>query len=118
MMAAVVNERDRSPPAEKRIDYPALAPAAAALCYPFLLRAFHAVVGAPAVTPSPLAIFGAAVVLAVAFIASGLRVVLIAHGVAPRHADRLWGVGVALSAIVAAAIIAGMCGVRIGALAS
>jgi hypothetical protein len=48
-------------------------------------------------------------------IASGLRVVLIAHGVAPRHADRLWGVGVALSAIVAAAIIAGMCGVRIGA---
>jgi hypothetical protein len=48
-------------------------------------------------------------------IASGLRGVLIAHGVAQRHADRLWGVGVALSAIVAAAIIAGMCGVRIGA---
>jgi hypothetical protein len=47
-------------------------------------------------------------------IASGLRVVLIAHGVARRHADRLWGAGVALSAIVAAAIIAGMCGVRIG----
>jgi len=51
-------------------------------------------------------------------IASGLRVVLIAHGVAPRHADRLWGAGVALSAVVAAAIIAGMCGVRIGVWAS
>jgi hypothetical protein len=46
---------------------------------------------------------------------SGLRVVSIAHGVAPRHADRLWAIGVAMSAIVAAAIIAGMCGVRIGA---
>jgi hypothetical protein len=50
-------------------------------------------------------------------IASGLRVVLIAHGVAQRPADRLWGAAVALSAVVAAAIIAGMCGVRIGALA-
>jgi hypothetical protein len=50
-------------------------------------------------------------------IASGLRVVLIAHGVARRAADRIWEVGVVLSAIVAAAIIAGMCGVRIRALA-
>jgi hypothetical protein len=48
-------------------------------------------------------------------IASGLRVVLISHGVAPRHVDRFWGVAVALSAAVAAAIIAGMCGVRISA---
>jgi hypothetical protein len=47
-------------------------------------------------------------------IASGLRVVLIAHGVPRRTADRIWGSGVALSAIVAAAIVAGMCGVRIG----
>jgi hypothetical protein len=51
-------------------------------------------------------------------IASGLRVVLIAHGLTQRTADRIWGAGVALSAIVAAAIIAGMCGIRIGALAS
>jgi hypothetical protein len=51
-------------------------------------------------------------------LASGLRVVLIAHGLDQRHADRLWGVCVAMSAIVAGAIIAGMCGVRIGALAS
>jgi hypothetical protein len=51
-------------------------------------------------------------------LASGLRVVLIAHGVDRRYADRLWVACVAVSAIVAAAIIAGMCGVRIGALAS
>ena len=51
-------------------------------------------------------------------LASGLRVVLIAHGVDQRNADRLWGLCVAMSAIVAAAIIAGMCGIRIGALAS
>jgi hypothetical protein len=46
-------------------------------------------------------------------IASGLRVVLMSHGVAPRHADRFWAIAVALSAMTAAAIIAGMCGVRI-----
>jgi hypothetical protein len=51
-------------------------------------------------------------------LASGLRVVLIAHGVDRRAANRLWGAGVALSALVSAAIIAGMCGVRIGMLAS
>jgi hypothetical protein len=51
-------------------------------------------------------------------VASGLRVVLITHGVAQRTTDRIWVTGVALSAIVAAAIIAGMCGVRIGAPAS
>jgi len=49
-------------------------------------------------------------------IAAGARVVLIAHGADRRHVDRLWGVAVALSAAVAAAIIAGMCGIRIGAL--
>src|SRR5678815_644959 len=52
----------------RRFDYLALAPAAAALCYPFLLKAFHVLVGAPAATPSPFAIRGAAVVLAVAFV--------------------------------------------------
>jgi hypothetical protein len=51
-------------------------------------------------------------------IASGLRVVLIAHGVDRRNADRLWMICVAMSIVAAAAIIAGMCGVRIGALAS
>jgi hypothetical protein len=51
-------------------------------------------------------------------VTSGLRVVLIAHGVDRRHADHFWGAGVALSAIVAAAVIAGMCGVRIDLSAS
>jgi hypothetical protein len=51
-------------------------------------------------------------------LASGLRVVLIAHGVRQCIADRLWRVCVAMSAIVTAAIIAGMSGVRIAALAS
>jgi hypothetical protein len=47
-------------------------------------------------------------------IASGLRVVLIAHGMDQGRADRVWGACVAISAIVATAIIVGMCGVRIG----
>jgi len=46
-------------------------------------------------------------------LASGLRVVLIAHGVDRRAANRLWGAGVAINAVISAAIIAGMCGVRI-----
>jgi hypothetical protein len=46
-------------------------------------------------------------------IASGARVVLLSHGIAPRQADRLWAIAVSLSALIAAAIIAGMCGVRI-----
>jgi hypothetical protein len=50
-------------------------------------------------------------------IASGLRMVLITHGVDRRNADRLWMACVAMSSFVATAIIAGMCGVRIGALA-
>ncbi|WFU42808.1 hypothetical protein QA640_10305 [Bradyrhizobium sp. CB82] len=51
-------------------------------------------------------------------LASGLRVVLIAHGVDQRTAGRLWGVCIAISAVVASAIIAGMSGIRIGAFAS
>jgi succinate dehydrogenase hydrophobic anchor subunit len=46
--------------------------------------------------------------------ASGLRVVLITHGVPSRSADRAWLAGVVMSAIAAAAIIAGMCGARLG----
>jgi hypothetical protein len=47
-------------------------------------------------------------------IASGARVVMIAHGVADRYANRLWALAVAFSAVIATAIMAGMCGVRIG----
>src|SRR5437899_4838736 len=67
-MEALVTQQRRRPLFETRFDYWALAPAAAALCYPFLLKAFHALVGAPPVTPSPFAILGAVVVLAVAFV--------------------------------------------------
>jgi len=51
-------------------------------------------------------------------LASGARMVLISHGIAPRQAGRLWGIAVSLSALIAAAIIAGMCGVRIELAAS
>jgi hypothetical protein len=44
---------------------------------------------------------------------SGLRVVLITHGVAEQAADRVWLLGAILSALVAIAIIVGMCGVRL-----
>lgn len=54
---------------------------------------------------------GAFFVLAHLF--SGLRVVLIHHGVNLLTANRLWLSGAILSALVAAAIIAGMCGIRV-----
>jgi hypothetical protein len=44
---------------------------------------------------------------------AGLRVVLNAHGVHRRVVTRIWFAGVAVSGAIAAAIIAGMCGVRI-----
>ncbi len=46
-------------------------------------------------------------------LASGLRLVLIAHGVAQPVANRLWAACGAASVIVAIAIIAGLCGVRL-----
>lgn len=67
-MEELTKERNPGPPFATRSDYLALAPAVAAVCYPFLLRAFHAVVGRPAVTPPPIAIIAAAIVLAVAFV--------------------------------------------------
>jgi hypothetical protein len=48
-----------------------------------------------------------------AHLTSGLRVVLLAHGVSMRLANRLWTAGAVASAAVATAIIAGMSGVRI-----
>jgi hypothetical protein len=44
---------------------------------------------------------------------SGLRAVLVAHGVSRTAADRLWTVGATASAVIAIAIIAGMCGIRL-----
>jgi hypothetical protein len=66
-MEALVHSQSRSTSLEKGFDYLAFVPAAAAICYPFLLNAFHAVVGTQAVTVSPLAIVGATFILAVAF---------------------------------------------------
>jgi hypothetical protein len=63
-MNAFAQPRDRSATIGSRFDYSALAPAAAAICYPFLLRAF-AVVGTQAATPLPLAIIAATLILAV-----------------------------------------------------
>ena len=76
MMEAFVQQQNRSSSLAKRFDYVALAPAAAALCYPFLLRAFHAIVGSQAAAPSPLAIVGAILVLAVAFVVPFLGLAL------------------------------------------
>jgi hypothetical protein len=53
------------------------------------------------------------VFLVLGHLLSGLRVVCIAHGAELRLANRLWLAGLVVSGIVAAAIIAGMCGVRV-----
>ena len=74
--ASFTPQERRSGLLERHSDYLALAPAAAAICYPFLLRAFHAVIGTQAVTPSPLAIVGATVILAAAFVVPFLGLAL------------------------------------------
>src|SRR5206468_2580220 len=56
MMEAFVRPQNRRRVLEKRFDYLALVPAAAAICYPFLLNAFHAIVGTQDVSPLWLAI--------------------------------------------------------------
>ncbi|MDH2382839.1 hypothetical protein [Bradyrhizobium sp. CER78] len=48
-----------------------------------------------------------------AHLASGLRGVLIAHGTATTIANRIWVTGLAGGAMVAVAIMSGLCGVRI-----
>jgi hypothetical protein len=50
-----------------------------------------------------------------AHLASGLRSVLIAHGLRPALANRAWAVGLLVGALVSVAIIGGLCGIRIGA---
>src|SRR3546814_13728519 len=67
MMEELVHPQKRSSVLEKRLDRFTLVPAASALFYPFLLKAFHALVGTRAVTPSPLTIANATLILAVAF---------------------------------------------------
>src|SRR5215472_522221 len=75
-MDAFAQPPDRSATIGPRFDYLALAPAAAAICYPVLLRAFHAFVGTQAATHSPLAIVGATFILAAAFVVPFLALAL------------------------------------------
>jgi len=89
MTEAFVQQQNRSSSLGKRFDYVALAPAAGALCYPFLLRAFHAIVGSQAATPSPLAIVGAILVLAVVFVVPFLGLALACRLTATVGARRL-----------------------------
>ncbi|KQW96051.1 hypothetical protein ASC84_22000 [Acinetobacter sp. Root1280] len=44
---------------------------------------------------------------------SGLRIVLLAHGTSTKIANRIWWIGLTISALIAIIIIAGMCGLRI-----
>ena len=88
-MEAFVQQQNRNSSFGKRFDYVTLAPAAAALCYPFLLRAFRAIVGSQAATPSPLAIVGAIIVLAVAFVVPFLGLALACRPTAAVGARRL-----------------------------
>jgi hypothetical protein len=48
-----------------------------------------------------------------AHLSSGLRGVVIAHGVGATIANRVWAVGLVVSGLVSVAIISGLCGVRI-----
>lgn len=48
-----------------------------------------------------------------AHLASGLRGVLIAHGVATAVANRIWATGLAACGLVAMAIMSGLCGMRV-----
>ena len=94
-MDAFAQPQDRSATIGPRFDYLALAPAAAAICYPVLLRAFHAVVGTQAATPSLLAIAGATLILAVAFVVPFLALALACRPKADPGARRLAYAGVA-----------------------
>jgi hypothetical protein len=89
MMEAFVHQQNPSSILEKRFDYLALVPAAAAVAYPFLLRAFHAIVGSQAVTPSPLAIVSATFILAIAFVVPFLGIALACRPTANPGSRRL-----------------------------
>ncbi|MGY4483123.1 hypothetical protein ACVWWR_002314 [Bradyrhizobium sp. LM3.2] len=88
-MDAFAQPRDRSATIGPRFDYSALAPAAAAICYPFLLRTFHAVVGTQAAMPSPRAIVAATLILVVAFLVPFLGLALACRPDADPGARRL-----------------------------
>lgn len=80
---------------DKRIDYLALVPAAAPICYPFLLNAFHAIVGTQAVSPPPLAIVSAAFIMVAAFVVPFLGIALACRPASNPGSRRLAYVSVA-----------------------
>ena len=56
------------------------------------------------------------VLFVLAHLCSGLRAVLLAHGVGETSVNRIWTAGLVASALVSAAIMSGLCGVRISAI--
>ena len=88
-MEALARKQNPSVRIDGRFDYRALAPAASALCYPFLLRAFHAVIGPAAPAPSAQAIVGAAIILALAFAVPFIGIALALRPDASAGARRL-----------------------------
>ena len=56
---------------------------------------------------------GMGVFFVLAHLCSGLRGVLIAHGVGATSVNRIWAAGLVVSALVSVAIMSGLCGVRI-----
>jgi hypothetical protein len=89
MMDGLAKQQKHGVAARERFDSWALAPAAAALCYPFLLRAFHVAVGPPAIASSPAAITGAVISLALAFGVPFLGIALAHRPTASAGARRL-----------------------------
>src|SRR3954462_6605571 len=89
MMEAFVRLQNRGRFLEKRFDYLALVPAAAAICYPFLLNAFHSIVGTQAAIPPPLAIVKATFILAVAFVVPFLGIALACRSTSSAGSRRL-----------------------------
>src|SRR3546814_14889854 len=88
MMEGLVHPQKRCTLLGERLDRFALVPAASAPFYPFPLKAFHALVGTQAVTPSPLAIASATLILAVAFGVPFLGLALACRPTANRGARR------------------------------
>jgi hypothetical protein len=88
-MEAFVRAQNRTKFLEQRLDYLALLPAAAAICYPFLLNAFHAIVGARAVSPPPLAIASATLILVGAFVVPFLGIALACRSTSNAGSRRL-----------------------------
>ena len=89
MMEATAKQQEEVAHARDRLDYLALAPAGGSLCYPLLLRGFHALVGSTGSAPSTLAVLGAAIILFLAFGVSFLGIALALRPAASAGARRL-----------------------------